>query len=255
LDRIKLIVADDEAALRQTLARRLAAVWPESELVGEAENGAQALEMIETLGPRVAFLDIRMPGLTGMDVARRMAGTCLVVFVTAYDQYAVDAFENAAVDYLLKPVTAERLVKTVRRLKQRLAENPAPLADLAGLVETILARVPKPEMPAPLKWIRVLKGETVQLVAVDDVYYFQVRDKYTAVVTRKEEFLIRKPICELAAILDPQVFWRIHRSVIVNVPYIHRVDRTLTGRLTLNLKDLPDQLTVSRSYSHLFKRM
>lgn len=250
-----MIVADDEAALRETLKRRLADVWPEADVVGEAKNGPQALEMIETLRPRAAFLDIRMPGLTGMDVVRQMAGSCLVVFVTAYHQYAVDAFENAALDYLLKPVTAERLTKTVRRLKQRLADNMLPATDLAGLVDTILERIPKPKTQALLKWIRVQKGEAVRLVPVDDVYYFQSRDKYTAMITGDEEFLIRKPIRELNAVLDPQLFWRIHRSVIVNVQRIHHVDRSFTGRLTLNLKDLSDHLTVSRTYAHLFKQM
>ncbi len=252
---INAIIADDEAPLRAMLKRRLAEIWPELSIAGEAENGLRALELVMELQPDIAFLDIRMPGLSGMEVAQKITGPCCVVFVTAYDQYAVEAFESAAVDYLLKPVTSERLEKTICRLKERLDAPPSSQPDLAGLLEKLVNKAPSLEKQGPLKWIRALKGETVRLVPVEDVCYFQARDKYTAVVTSQGEFLIRKPVRELADELDPQSFWRIHRGTIVNVKCIQKVSRSITGRLALKLVDSRETLAVSRTYSHLFKQM
>ena len=249
------VIADDEAALRSWLKRRLTAIWPELVIRGEAENGIQALELIRALAPDIVFLDIRMPGLSGLEVAAQLAGTCRIVFVSAYDQYAVEAFEQAAVDYLLKPITPERLEKTVHRLRQGASPPTMPLPDLAALLEGLIQRGRTTSGDETLQWIRVSRGETVQLIPVADVYFFQARDKYTAVLTREEEFLIRKPVRELAGELDPQRFWQIHRATIVNVACIRQVSRSMTGRFVLKLKDLPDVLTVSRTYTHLFKQM
>ncbi len=249
------IIADDESALRTWLKRRLSEIWPELSILGEAENGLHALQLIQERHPDIAFLDIRMPGLTGMDVAEKIAGACHIVFVTAYDQYAVDAFEKAAVDYLLKPITADRLRKTVRKLKQRCAAPDFVNFEIAGVLKQLVHGVTLSDHRKPLKWIRVLKGETVQLIPVEDVCYFQAQDKYTAVVTLSDEYLIRKTVRKLAEELDPQWFWQIHRGTIVHVECIEQVSRSLTGRYILKIKDLGDTLTVSRTYNHLFKQM
>ena len=248
------VIADDETPLRHWLRRRLAAIWPELAIIGEAENGIAALELIRTHRPDIAFLDIRMPGLSGLEVAAEAAGTCRIVFVSAYDEYALEAFEQAAVDYLLKPITPERLAKTVNRLRHSVTPT-ASLADMAGLLERLSARIETAESRETLRWIRVSKGEAVRLIPVEDVDYFQSRDKYTAVITRAHEFLIRKPVWELVRELDSQRFWQVHRSTIVNVNRIEQVSRSLTGRLVLRLKDRSDTLTVSRTYRHLFKQM
>ncbi len=255
MKQVSAIIADDESALRAWLKRRLSEIWPELSILGEAENGLQALQLIQAHHPDVAFLDIRMPGLTGMDVADKIAGACHIVFVTAYDQYAVDAFEKAAVDYLLKPITTDRLHKTVSKLKQRCAASAVANVEIAGMLENLVHRAASADQRKPLKWIRVLKGETVRLIPVDDVCYFQAQDKYTAVVTLSGEYLIRKPVRELAEELDAQFFWQIHRGTIVRVECIEQVSRSLTGRYILKLKDVKDTLTVSRTFSHRFKHM
>jgi DNA-binding LytR/AlgR family response regulator len=249
------VIADDEATLRSWLRHRLMTIWPELSILGEAENGLQALDLIRTLAPDIAFLDIRMPGLSGLEVAAQLAGTCRIVFVSAYDQYAVDAFEQAAVDYLLKPITPERLEKTVRRLQRGASPLPMPLPDLAALFDGLIQHTRTTSHNETLQWIRVARGETVRLIPVADVCFFQARDKYTAVLTREAEFLIRKPVRELASELDPQRFWQIHRATIVNVACIRKVSRSISGRFVLKLKDRPDVLTVSRRYTQLFKQM
>ena len=235
--------------LRAQLKARLAEAWPELTLVGEVENGAQALELIESAHPDIAFLDIRMPVQSGLDVARAIGAQTHVVFVTAYDEYAVAAFEEGAVDYVLKPVTAERLAKVVARLKSRLASPPL---DLTGL----LARLAEREAGGgPLKWIRASLGNVLQMIAVDDVLYFQAEDKYTKVVTPASEALIKKPIKELYEELDPEVFWQIHRATIVNLRAIAKVERDWRDQPVITLRERPEKLIVSRTFAHRFKTM
>jgi len=260
MPKIRAIIADDEQQLRNYLKSELSFVWPELIICGEARNGKDALELIEKLQPDIAFLDIKMPGLSGMDVAGKIAGTCWIVFITAYDQYAVEAFENEAIDYLLKPVTNKRLQTTVKRLQKQIAgAHHKPASELAGTMERVLsaieAKVEAKETSGYLRWIKVLHGDEIRLIPVDEVYYLQSSDKYTVVMTRKGESLIKKTIKELAKELDPNQFWRIHRGTIVNANQIAKLNRSLTNRLIIKLKNLPETLTVSRTYTHLFKQM
>lgn len=250
------VIADDEKQLRIYLRSRLADLWPELVICGEAENGYQALELIESRRPGIAFLDIKMPGLSGLEVARRMTADCIVVFITAYDEFAIEAFENEAVDYLLKPVADERLAKTIARLKKQLAASPpSSSGQISDTLERLLFRLKDQGDGGYLKWIKARRGEQVQLVAVDDVHYFRAEDKYTMVKTGDGEYLIKMSIRQLAGELNPEQFWRIHRSTIVRVSCVAGVHRSFSGRLLIKLKDLPESLTVSRSYAHLFKQM
>jgi len=243
------LIAEDESLLRAQLIARLAEAWPELEIVGEAENGEDAVAMIEEAKPDVVFLDIRMPGLSGIEVARRLGGRCHLVFVTAYDEYAVAAFDEGAIDYVLKPVTTERIAKVVTRVKARLASPPL---DLTAL----LARLAEREnASAPLKWIRASLGPTMQMIPVADVLYFQAEDKYTKVVTDSGEALIKKPIKELYEELDPEAFWQIHRGTIVNLRAIARVERDWRDQPVITLRSRPEKLTVSRTFAHRFKAM
>ena len=255
MQEIKAIIADDEDQLRSYLKSRLSDVWSDLVICGEARNGQEALELIDEYRPHIAFLDIRMPGLSGMEVAKRIADSCWVVFITAYDQYAVEAFENEAVDYILKPVSRERLKKTTDRLKKQLTTSSEPPADLSKVVERILASLPNRETPDYLQWIRAQQGEEIRLVPVEEVLYFKASDKYTMVITKDGESLIRKPIKELANELDPNKFWRIHRGTVVNAGCITKMSRSITGRGVVRLKDHPETLTVSRSYIHIFRQM
>lgn len=251
---MKVLIADDELNLANYLNDRLGDLWPEAQVVGIAVNGAQALEMIEAHEPDVAFLDIRMPGLSGLDIAKRLGGTVRVVFVTAFDQHAVAAFEHNAVDYLLKPVTDERLLKTIDKLKRVSAPAPPGALDLTQLLQTLAAGgavAPKKY----LRWIRASLGETTRQIAVEEVYYFEARDKYVSVITHDGESLIRLPLTELAAELDPAEFWQIHRSTIVNVNRIDATTRNFRGQLVVKLRDMKTELPVSRAYAHLFKGM
>lgn len=247
------IIADDEIHLAEYLHERLAALWPDLEIAGIAKNGPEALKLIDDDGPQIAFLDIRMPGLTGLEVAKRIDQRTHVVFVTAFDQYAVDAFENEAADYLLKPVTDERLKQCIERLKKRLAnhETPASVGDLLSRIASSLPR----NNQAFLRWIRASVGETVRQIAVEEVLYFQAQDKYVVVMTREGESLIRTGIAELATQLDPGDFWQIHRSTIVRVECIASTRRDFAGHTVVKLKDHKAELTVSRAYAHLFKQM
>lgn len=252
---IKAIIADDEKQLRSYLKSRLSAVWPDLIISGEAGNGRDALELIEKQCPDIAFLDIKMPGPSGMEVAKRVAGTCRVVFITAYDQYAVEAFENEAIDYLLKPVTDERLKATVKRLRNQISASSEPPDNMVEIVERLITSLRTREVPDYLQWIKVQYGDSVRLIPVDEVYYFKAGDKYTVVITKGSESLIKKSIMKLSEELDPKKFWRIHRGTIVNVSCINKVGRSLTGRGLVKLKDRSEFLTVSRTYSHLFKQM
>jgi len=243
------LIAEDEPMLRAQLKARLAEAWPELNIVAEAENGEQALALVDEHEPDVAFLDIRMPLVSGLEVARAIGGRCHVVFVTAYDEYAVAAFDEGAVDYVLKPVTPERIAKVTARVKVRLA---APPADLTALLRRLAERE---DAGAPLKWIRASLGSVMQMIAVADVVYFQAEDKYTKVVTRESEALIKKPIKDLFDELDQEAFWQIHRATIVNLDAIARIERDWRDQPVITLKSRPEKLTVSRTFAHRFKAM
>ncbi len=245
------VVAEDEETLRHELIERLGQLWPELAIVGEASDGVEALRLLDRHKPDVLFLDIQMPGATGLDVARQVAGRSHVVFVTAYDQYAVAAFDQGAVDYVLKPLVAARLFTAIGRVKQRLAGPPA---DLGGVLNQLAAR-PDPGQRTPLRWINASVGQTLKLITVDEVLYFQSDSKYTRVATRDSEALIRKPLKELVDELDPQQFWQIHRSTLVNAAAVAGVTRDFRGRLQVKLKESADTLLVAESYAHLFKQM
>ncbi|MFT4174356.1 MAG: LytTR family DNA-binding domain-containing protein [Rhodocyclaceae bacterium] len=243
----RILIADDEPLLAADLASRLRALWPECDLAAVVHHGPAAVEAIDRLGPDIAFLDIRMPGLSGLEVAHATRVPHLV-FVTAYDQYAVSAFDMAAADYLLKPISDERLALAVTRLKARIAtRQQAP--DLSDLVRTLIER------PARLKWIRASVGSDTHLVATREVLYFRADDKYTLVQTAEREYLIRTPLKELLAQLDPDEFWQIHRNTIVATAAIARARRDLTGRLSIQLQGRTETLGVSRAFAHLFKQM
>jgi DNA-binding LytR/AlgR family response regulator len=286
--RVRAILADDERLMREQLRARLAESWPELEIVAEARNGLEAVDLVAQHHPEVVFLDIRMPGLTGVDAARRIAqlpgppGHVVtgddaaepdeadagdaedwllpeIVFITAYDQYAVEAFEQGVADYVLKPAERERLSVTVERIKKRLAlrgtpdEPPAP--HLQALLHKLAARLNPNAQPPQLKWIQATVGQDIKLIPVEDVLFFISDEKYTRVQTASFEALIRKPIKELVDELDPELFWQIHRSTLVNTRAIAGVTRDLRGRQIVAIKGHPEKLEVSRSYTHLFKGM
>ena len=250
---IRALIADDELNLAEHLKAMLARAWPEAQILPIAANGLEALRAIDDEAPEVAFLDIRMPGLTGLELAGRIEAKTHVVFVTAYDQYAVEAFDRDAVDYLLKPVTEERLAKCVERLRRKLRDAQSP-PQLAEMLQRIASAIPGAG-GGKLRWVRALKGEEVQQIAVDDVLYFQAADKYTCVITRAGESLIRTPLAELAGQLDAEVFWQIHRGTVVNMNEVASTRRDLGGRVFVRLKDGSSELPVSRAYAHLFKQM
>lgn len=249
---VRALIADDELNLAEHLRARLAHVWPQLEVLPLAGNGVEALRVINEEEPEIAFLDIRMPGLTGVELARRIDTNTHVVFVTAFDQYAVEAFDREVVDYLLKPVSDERLAKAVERLQRKLATAERPPA-----LDEVLAKLARaiPSAGGRLRWVRALKGELVQQIAVDDVLYFQASDKYTCVITREGESLIRLPLSELAGQLDREIFWQIHRGTLINMNAVASTRRDLGGRVFVKLKDGKTELAVSRAYAHLFKQM
>lgn len=251
----KAIIADDEKELRVYLRSLLAQVWPDLEICGEAKNGKEVLDLVESEHPHISFLDIKMPGLTGMEVAKKIAGLSYIVFVTAYDKYALEAFERDAVDYLLKPVSEKRLAQTVIRLKERLKETSSPPAQLKGVVEQLISKITPKKENDYLHLIKAQHGDCVRLIPVEEVDYFQSDNKYIQVMTGEGEWLIRKSIRELADELDPARFWQIHRSTIVNVTKIDKMSHSVTGRGIIKMKDRGELLTVSRSYLHLFKQM
>jgi DNA-binding LytR/AlgR family response regulator len=271
---VRGLIADDERLMRDQLKARLAEVWPELQIVGEAKNGLEAVELVAQHRPDVVFLDIRMPGLSGVDAARRIAqlpppeGTDgedaewslpEIVFITAYDQYAIEAFEQGVADYVLKPAERERLGVTVTRIKQRLAlrgtddEPPAP--HLQQLLHKLAAKLNPGGTPPTLKWIQATVGQAIQMIPIEDVLFFISDEKYTRVQTATIEALIRKPIKELVDEVDPDLFWQIHRSTLVNTHFIAGVTRDLRGRQIVSIKGSNEKLEVSRSYTHLFKGM
>jgi DNA-binding LytR/AlgR family response regulator len=287
--RVRGVIADDERLMREQLKARLAEVWPELEIVGEAKNGLEAVELVGQHHPDVIFLDIRMPGLSGVDAARRIAqlpgpgaaplvgdeaaapagdadadedaewSLPEIVFITAYDQYAIEAFEQGVADYVLKPAERERLGVTVSRIKQRLAlrgtEDEPPAPHLQQLLHKLAAKLNPNSAPPALKWIQATVGQAIQMIPVEDVLFFISDEKYTRVQTATIEALIRKPIKELVDELDPDLFWQIHRSTLVNTHAISGVTRDLRGRQIVAIKGSNEKLEVSRSYTHLFKGM
>lgn len=274
------LIADDERLMREQLRARLAEVWPELQIVAEARNGTEAVALTEQHHPEIVFLDIRMPGLTGVDAARQIAQLpthdeaadgwpgCEVVFITAYDQYAVEAFEQGVVDYVLKPAERERLLITVQRIRQRMAARapqaaaagqeapplPAHTPDMQQLLQKLASQL-NPKAPPKLQWIQASVGQSIQMIPVEEVLFFISDEKYTRVQTATVEALIRKPIKELLEELDMTQFWQIHRSTLVNTRAIAGVTRDLRGRQLVSVKGHPEKLEVSRSFTGLFKGM
>jgi len=246
----KAVLAEDEPLLRGELKHALAQLWPDLDVCAEAPDGVAALQALEQHAPDVLFLDIEMPGMTGLEVAKLANGRCHIVFVTAYDKYAVAAFEQQAADYVLKPFSVARLASTVTRVKERMQHTPT---RLDGLLESLAKRG---EVPSPyLRWITASHGSKLKFITVDRVCYFQADNKYTIVMTADTELVIRRPIKELAESLDPQAFWQIHRSTLVNINDIADVTRDLHGHMRVHLKQRKETLTVSESYTHLFRQM
>ena len=273
------LIADDERLLRDQLRARLGEVWPELEILGEAKNGAEAVEQVAALHPDIVFLDIRMPGMNGIEAARaigqlptgddleddanaepgaRLWQGCEIVFITAYDQYAVEAFEQGVVDYVLKPAERERLQVTVNRVRNRLADRRADegpdASGMQGLLQKLAEKMNPGAVPR-MKWVQATVGTSIQMIPVEDVLFFISDEKYTRVQTASIEALIRKPIKELVAELDADMFWQIHRSTLVNTKSIAGVTRDLRGRQLVAVRGHPEKLEVSRSYAGLFKGM
>ena len=253
------LVADDEPLLRKQLTRLLAQAWPELQVVVQARNGREAVEQFEVQKPDICFLDVHMPGLSGVEAARFIGRRAHLVFVTAFDQYAVEAFEHGALDYLVKPVELARLADTVARLQERLrAAQPAP--DTEALLEQLAARLQKKAGPAPLRWIRASVGQALRLIPVDEIDFLRSDEKYTLIAWRGDmgkpgEALIRTPLKELVAQLDAEHFVQVHRSVVVNLRAISQVTRGDNETAHIHLKGRSEVLPVSRSYLHLFRQM
>lgn len=247
---LRAVIAEDEAVLRDELGARVAALWPELEICAQVADGPAALAALELHRPHVLFLDIQMPGLSGLEVARQASGRCHVVFVTAHDEFAVAAFEQGAIDYVMKPFATERLALAIERLKARLSSQPA---DLRGMLETLAQRLAGPRVY--LQWINASLGSDLRFITVDEVCYFRSDAKYTRVVTAAQESLIRKAVRELATELDPDRFRQIHRSIIVNLGEIAGIQRDFRGRIQVRLKRRPEVLPVSDPYAPLFRQM
>jgi DNA-binding LytR/AlgR family response regulator len=272
------LIAEDEPPIAAALQRELAKAWPALQIVATVVNGLDAIERIKALQPDVAFLDISMPGATGLDVARacaKLATPPQIVFVTAYDQYALDAFDAAAIDYLLKPVDPARLARTVDRLRELLARAAAPapsdaaadthvhadLQRLLGQLEQITRNVQTENRPqdtsrsAPLRYLRASSGNDIRIVPVDEVLYFEAADKYVVVTTRTGEVLIRTSLKELCAQLDPARFWQVHRGTVVNVDQVESASVNALGKMSLKLRGHSGVVAVSKQYAHLFRQM
>ena len=250
-ERARAVIADDEPLLRAQLRARLARLWPDLDVVHEMENGRDIAGVLAEHEPDLFFLDIHMPGVNGLEAARAVAGRAHIVFVTAFDEYAVEAFERGAIDYVLKPFNEERLAVTVERLKERLATRPPGIEEL---VESLASRLGA-RGADHLRWIKASVGSNVRLIPVEEILFFQSDEKYTRVVTCEAESLIRKPIRELLDELDPAKFWQIHRATIVNVDHIASVRRGLKDQAEISLRDHAETLVVSRAFTHLFKQM
>jgi DNA-binding LytR/AlgR family response regulator len=246
------VLAEDEPILLKQLQVKLTKLWPELQILAAVEDGEAALDALETHRPQFLFLDIQMPEVTGIDVAKQVAGRAHIVFVTAYDQYAVQAFETGAVDYVLKPYSDERLQVVIDRLKARAAKPPG---NMDQLIAELAAKINGAAGKERLKWVKATVGGTLRMIPVDSVLFFESDEKYTRVVTPEGEALIRTPIKELLDGLDPEIFWQIHRSTIVNATAIEGVTRDFRGQAHVKMRGNSESLTVSRIYSHLFKQM
>jgi len=259
MSRSTALIADDEPLLRERLRSHLARLWPELEVVAEARNGREAVELFDLHLPQVVFLDVHMPGLNGIDAARSVARRAQIVFVTAYEQYAVQAFEQGAIDYLVKPFDEPRLADTVARLRARLAQSAAPAA--GGALDEVIERLSSelrqraPSRGGHLQWIKASVGSSVRLIPVEQIAYLRADEKYTLVVWEGGEALIRKTIRELADELDPETFAQVHRSVIVNLHQVSQVNRGPNETAEIQLKGRKEMLPVSRSFVHVFRQM
>ena len=249
---VTALIAEDEAPLAKDLSARLEKIWPELQLVAVAANGMQALELIDRHEPDVAFLDIKMPGMTGLEVARRLRHKPHIVFITAFSEHAIEAFEREAVDYLLKPVQDERLVQTIRRLQHRLREN-TPATNIDRVLNSLMQRMPGQN--TYLQWIRAGVGNTIHNIPVEDVLFFEAEDKYTRVVTRELESLVRVGISDLESQLDPGRFQRVHRGSIVNLRAIKSIKKNELGNLELVIDGHTETLAVSRAHAAAFRQM
>jgi DNA-binding LytR/AlgR family response regulator len=249
------VIADDERLMREQIAARLRDAWPELEIVGEAANGREAVALVRSRDPDIVFLDIRMPDMDGIEAARVLGGQAHVVFVTAYDEYAVTAFEQGAVDYLLKPADPERVATTCRRLRSRLEQKPDAMSDLLAELSQRLSGGGAAKPRDYLRWVQASVGNTLRVVPTTDILFFRAEDKYTRVQTESFEALIRKPIKELVEELDPEEFWQIHRAILVRIDAVEAVSRDFRGRQVVQVRGRGEKLEVSRSFSHLFRQM
>ncbi len=247
------IIADDEDLPRKDLRRMLNELWPELDIIAECEHGADALEAIHQHQPDIAFLDIRMPGMTGLDVANATKGRCHAVFTTAYDNHALEAFSAGAIDYLLKPISRERLVDAIARLKARLEVKATP-TDLSSLMQELDKRL-RPQNVERIRWISASVGDTIKMFPIDKILFFTSDEKYTRVVCTDDEAHVRKPLKEIIEGLDPEVFWQIHRSVVVRADAIAKAHRDELGKVTVELRGSKEVLKVSQAYAWRFKPM
>jgi DNA-binding LytR/AlgR family response regulator len=250
----RALIADDEDLPRDELRRMLAERWPELDIVAVCEHGLDALDALQSLKPDVAFLDIRMPGLTGLDVAHASDGHCQIVFTTAYDQYAIDAFGAGALDYLLKPIVGDRLDRAIARLRERLGQ-PQLSPEFSALMAELDRRLHAPAESQRIRWISASVGDTIKMFPVEQIVFFESDEKYTRVVSIDDEAHVRKPLKELVAGLDQEIFWQIHRGVVVRADAIARARRDELGRITLELRGRSEKLKVSQSYAWRFKAM
>jgi len=248
------VVVDDERLMREQIVGRLKEAWPELEIVGEAGNGREAIAMVHSLEPDIVFLDINMPEMDGIKTAQALAGQAHLVFVTAYDQYAIRAFEQGAIDYILKPVEPDRVAITCKRLRERLEEKPDPVDQLLDQLSQRLGSdglTPREYM----RWVQASVGANIRMIPTSEILFFRAEDKYTRVQTEGYEALIRTPIKDLIEALDPKEFWQIHRSTLVRVDAITQVSRNFRGKQVVHLKGSDEKLEVSRSFNHLFRQM
>ncbi len=248
------VVADDERLMRDQTVDRLKEAWPELLIVGEAVNGREAVAMVQSLEPDIVFLDVRMPEMDGIKAAQALAGRVHIVFVTAYDQYAISAFDHGAVDYLVKPIDPERVALTCQRLRERMQQKPDPMNDLLEqLSQRLGGGTLKPR--EYMRWVQASVGDTIRMIPTRDILFFRAEDKYTRVQTERFEALIRKPIKDLIDELDPAEFWQIHRATVVRVDAVAQVSRNIQGKQIVQVKGRDEKLEVSRSFNHLFKQM